>query len=375
MVESIKACAHAAQEGYEMSKISVIVPAYNCRERIEDCVKSILSQDHEDLELIAVDDGSSDGTGNILDRLAEGDVRLKVIHKENGGVSSARNRGIAEAEGEYIAFADADDRLTEGSLKVRIEAIEASGADMSIGRFFRVAGDTVSLKGSIDKAGLYDIRDYADEMMLRPADLYFGVLWNKLFRRDIVEAHSLRMDENISFSEDMIFVLEYLLHTESVAVTDEPVYYYNLTKGSLMEQGLNIPDVIKMKRAVIGYYADFYKKTLSMEDYYDRLPMIYGYLLAFSTDAINLPFSPATKKLGEEYSKTGLRSSLEALAKELRSELDALDIKELRDAASAELRGLRDELREELRSHEADELRGLRDGLRKRGLGRKDERS
>ena len=246
---------------------------------------------------------------------------------------------------------------------------------MSIGRFFRVAGDTVSLKGSIDKAGLYDIRDYADEMMLRPADLYFGVLWNKLFRRDIVEAHSLRMDENISFSEDMIFVLEYLLHTESVAVTDEPVYYYNLTKGSLMEQGLNIPDVIKMKRAVIGYYADFYKKTLSMEDYYDRLPMIYGYLLAFSTDAINLPFSPATKKLGEEYSKTGLRSSLEALAKELRSELDALDIKELRDAASAELRGLRDELREELRSHEADELRGLRDGLRKRGLGRKDERS
>ena len=280
-----------------MEKVSLIVPVYNGEKSIERCAGSILNQDYPELELILVDDGSRDRSWEIIQAIAAADHRVKAIHQENGGVSSARNRALAEASGTYVQFADVDDWLPMDATKMLVREIEAQSAELVVGDFYRVVDGNVSEKGSIEMGGALTLQQYANAMMLSPADLYYGVLWNKLYRRDIIEQYSIRMDENISYSEDMIFNLEYLLHVKSVAILKAPVYYYQYTKGSLVDQSLNLSSTIKMKKSVIGYYNEFFRKTFDTPSYQERLPVIYGYLLAVSHDSLALPFTPGTRKL------------------------------------------------------------------------------
>jgi Glycosyltransferases involved in cell wall biogenesis len=283
-----------------MEKVSVIVPVYNGEERLKRCAESILNQDYPELELILVDDGSKDGSYALMRQFAERDPRVKAIHKENGGVSSARNRGLAEASGTYVQFADVDDWLPMDATKLLLREMEQHDAEMVVGDFYRVVDGNVAQKGSIEKGGLLSLRDYADAMLLRPADLYYGVLWNKLYRRGIIEHFQIRMDESISYSEDMLFNLAYLRHVNTVAVLKAPVYYYQYTRGSLVDQSLNLSSTVKMKTTVIGYYNEFFKDTFDAVDYQQRLPVIYSYLVAVSRDSLALPFVPGTRKLGDE---------------------------------------------------------------------------
>ena len=280
-----------------MEKVSVIVPVYNGEKSVKRCSDSILNQDYPELELILVDDGSRDRSWEIMQTIASADSRVKAVHQENGGVSSARNRALAEASGTYVQFADVDDWLPMDSTKLLVRELEAKAAELAVGDFYRVVDGNVSEKGSIQTGGVLSLRQYADEMMLAPADLYYGVLWNKLYRRDIIDRYGVRMDENIRYSEDMIFNLEYLLHVNTVAVLKAPVYYYQYTKGSLVDQSLNLSSTIKMKKSVIGYYNEFFRKTFDAPAYQERLPVIYSYLLAVSHDSLALPFSPGTRKL------------------------------------------------------------------------------
>ena len=280
-----------------MEKVSVIVPVYNGEKCIKRCSDSILNQDYPELELILIDDGSRDRSWEIMQALAAADHRVKAIHQENGGVSSARNRALAEASGTFVQFADVDDWLPMDATKLLVREMEVQSSELVVGDFYRVVNGNVSEKGSIEASGTLTRQQYADEMMLAPADLYYGVLWNKLYRRDIIERYGIRMDENISYSEDMIFNLEYLLHVKNIAILKAPVYYYQYTKGSLVDQSLNLSSTIKMKKNVIGYYNEFFKKTFDAPAYQERLPVIYGYLLAVSHDSLALPFTPETRKL------------------------------------------------------------------------------
>ena len=273
-----------------MEKVSVIVPVYNGEKCVKRCADSILNQDYPELELILVDDGSRDRSWEIMQALAAADHRVKAIHQENGGVSSARNRALAEASGTYVQFADVDDWLPMDATKLLVREMEAQAAELAVGDFYRVVDGNVSEKGSIESGGT---------LTLQPADLYYGVLWNKLYRRDIIEHYGIRMDENISYSEDMIFNLEYLLHVRNIAILKAPVYYYQYTRGSLVDQSLNLSSTIKMKKSVIGYYNEFFRKTFDAPAYQERLPVIYGYLLAVSHDSLALPFTPGTRKLQE----------------------------------------------------------------------------
>ena len=280
-----------------MEKVSVIVPIYNGEKNIKRCTDSVLNQDYPELELILIDDGSRDRSWEIIQTVAANDPRVKAIHQENGGVSSARNRALAEASGTYVQFADVDDWLPMDATKLLVREMETRSSELVVGDFYRVVDDNVSEKGSIETGGTLTLKQYADKMMLAPADLYYGVLWNKLYQRDIIERYDIRMDENISYSEDMIFNLEYLLHVKSVAILKAPVYYYQYTKGSLVDQSLNLSSTIKMKKSVIGYYNEFFKKSFDAPAYQERLPVIYGYLLAVSHDCLALPFTPGTRKL------------------------------------------------------------------------------
>ena len=282
-----------------MSKVSIIVPVYNGSKVLPRCVESILNQDFTDFELLLIDDGSKDDSFKIMSSYAEKDPRVISIHKENGGVSSTRNTGLSLAKGKYIQFVDVDDFLPFDSVKMMVREMEDNDVQMVIGDFYRMVQDKVSQKGSIHKGGIITRNSYADSMMLSPADFYYGVLWNKMYRKDILDKYNIRMDDNISFCEDMIFNLEYLLHVNNIFVVKAPVYYYVLTEGSLVEKNMNLESIIKMKTSVVKYYSDFYQNILDEKDYDTRKPFIYSYLIAFSTDAFSIPFIDKVRKIGD----------------------------------------------------------------------------
>lgn len=282
-------------------KVSIIVPVYNAEKSIGRCIDSILNQEYTDFELLLMDDGSKDASGAICDEYAAKDTRVKVIHKANSGVSDTRNQALDLAGGTYLQFLDADDWITPNATRLLVEAAEQHHCDMVIADFYRVVGERVSHKGAIEEEGILTKEAFATQMMENPADFYYGVLWNKLFRREIVEKYKLRMDSAISWCEDFMFNLEYIRHCEVFYALQVPIYYYVKTKGSLASQGMSISKTIKMKLMVFEYYNDFYKQVLTEEDYEKNRIQVYKFLVDAAGDGFVPPaILPWAKKLGEE---------------------------------------------------------------------------
>ncbi len=295
-----------------MATVSIIVPVYNAENTIGRCIDSILGQTYQDFELFLMDDGSCDATPGILDACAAKDSRIHVVHKENSGVSDTRNRGLSLASGEYIQFLDADDWITPDATRLFVRAMEDNpGCDMVIADFYRVIGKNFSPKGDIDEEGLLTREEYADEMVKCPADFYYGVLWNKFYRRRIIEEYRLRMDTQLNWAEDFIFNMEYVLHTNQIYVLKVPVYYYVKTEGSLVAQGgASISRVVRMKMDVIEYYSRFYKDIYAEGGYLLRSPAIYSFLLNFARDGSVTPVEPR-KRLGQERVDVRMDASME----------------------------------------------------------------
>lgn len=271
-----------------MARVSIIVPAYNAEASIGRCIQSILDQTYTDYELIVLDDGSTDRTGEIIDSYAGKcePGRIIAVHKENTGVSDTRNRGLDLASGEFIQFLDADDWAVPDATRLFVRAMEDNpSCDMVIADFYRLVGSKQSVKGDIEEEKAITRMEYAQEMMRNPADFYYGVLWNKFYRRSIIEDNDLRMDTRLNWAEDFIFNMEYVLHTDQIYVLKAPVYHYALTKGSLVAQGgLSIARTVRMKLNVIEYYTSFYKDIYTAGSYYLRSPVIYSFLLNFAKD-------------------------------------------------------------------------------------------
>ena len=286
--------------------VSIIVPVYNAAKPLGEnktvlhrCIDSILNQEYRNYELIVADDGSKDESGKILDEYAAKDERINVIHKENSGVSNTRNLAIQNARGKYIQFLDADDWITTDATKSLVRTMEESKADLVIADFYRVVGENTSHKGRIDSDKVLTRDEFADYMIQNPADYYYGVLWNKLYKKSIIDTYHLKMDASLSWSEDFIFNLEYLLHVKHVAPLQLPINYYVKTEGSLVSQSrFDIRNIVDMKLSVIKYYDNFYKSIYDEKEYTRKRPEILSFLVGFATDDSAISFS--TKKLGEE---------------------------------------------------------------------------
>lgn len=277
--------------------VSIIVPVYNAEACLRRCVESVLNQEYADFELLLADDGSRDGSGRICDEYAAADSRVRVFHKENSGVSDSRNLCLDQARGRYLQFLDADDWITANATKLLVQAMEEHLCDLVISDFYRVVGERVSPKGDIDEVQVLSREEYAAHMMENPANYYYGVLWNKLYRREIVERHHLRMDPAISWCEDFMFNLEYIRRAETFFALQVPVYYYVKTKGSLCTQGISISKTIQMKLTVFEYYNQFYKTVLDEEEYEKQRLKIYRFLIDAAEDG-TVP--PVSKRLGNE---------------------------------------------------------------------------
>ena len=282
--------------------VSIIVPIYNAEKTLARCVDSILNQTYQDYELLLVNDGSTDSSGGLCDSYAARDQRVRVFHKENAGVSNARNLALAQARGTYLQFLDSDDWITPEATLSLVRAAEDHQCDLIISDFYRVVGERVSHKGDIDEDSVLTREEYAAHMMENPADFYYGVLWNKLYRREIVEAHHLRMDPEISWCEDFMFNLEYIRHAQRFYALQVPIYYYVKTKGSLVNsQGLSISKTVRMKLTVFEYYQRFFKTVLDEEEYEKSRLKVYRFLVDAAGDgAVPPTILPGSTRLGSE---------------------------------------------------------------------------
>ena len=281
--------------------VSIVVPIYNAENYLRRCVDSILNQEYTDFELLLVNDGSTDASGDICEEYGDRDPRVIVIQKENTGVSDSRNRALDRARGKYLQFLDSDDWITPDATRLFVRAAEEYGCDMVISDFYRVVGERLSTKGDIEEEGVLTREEFAAHMMENPADFYYGVLWNKLYRRDIVEEHNLRMDTDINWCEDFMFNLEYIRYAKVFYALHAPIYYYVKRKGSLASQGINISKTVKMKLNVFEYYNNFYKHVLEEEDYEKNRLQVYRFFIDAAGDGTVPPsILPGSKKLGDE---------------------------------------------------------------------------
>ena len=180
-----------------MPMISIIIPVYNTQQYLPRCIDSILSQSFTDFELLLIDDGSTDGSGKICDAYAEKDNRIRVFHKENGGVSSARNLGLNEAQGEWICFVDSDDELLPDGLQIMADGI-SNEVDMIMAGYYEFEGETLLTDTSkFGKDGLISRNDAL--LMMYPSESmpYMGYPWGRLYKRNLVLEKDLSFDVHI----------------------------------------------------------------------------------------------------------------------------------------------------------------------------------
>lgn len=215
--------------------ISIIVPVYNTEKYLPKCLDSILAQSYKNLEIILVNDGSKDGSGDICDKYAAMDSRIKVFHKENEGVSKARNVALEIATGEYIGFVDSDDTISHEMFEILYNNLVKNEVEISICDFKMVYNDkeehlnpeNLSMKLSSDKA--------IENILL--GKYFQGHLCNKLFKADVIKG--LRFDEDIYVYEDMLLVIKAVLNSKNVFFDSTPLYDYYMREGSALHTVFN----------------------------------------------------------------------------------------------------------------------------------------
>lgn len=249
-----------------MPLISVIVPVYKAQELLRACANSILNQALHDLELILVDDGSPDESGALCDAIAAEDPRVRVIHKLNGGVSSARNEGLKIAEGAYIAFCDADDTFELRALETMYNAlIEAEADSAGCGHWTLWPDGRRQAESGAFPTGVYGQEDLREHIVLpllgQRLDLGQGVFngfsVRFLYSRALIEEQNIRFEG--PYLEDELFLMEYFLHAKRLAMVDEPLYNYFQNPASVTKNYLpDYPGVFRRfmerKRALVRRY-------------------------------------------------------------------------------------------------------------------------
>lgn len=221
--------------------ITVIVPVHNGEKYLEKCIESIVMQDYEELEILVINDGSTDGTAVLCERLHERYGCLQVTALPDLGVSAARNRGIEQAKGEYLMFVDADDRLRPGVLRGLKEQLVSTGSDMA-GCGFAVWGtqeewETLIAEGRMPRelTGMQEAQTFDGSSYLREGILRGNTrCWSKLYRRSLIGP--VRFREGLTVGEDMLFLVELLPRVRKVVETSYPGYGYYQNPGGVMQR-------------------------------------------------------------------------------------------------------------------------------------------
>lgn len=235
---------------------SVVIPVYEAAESLTRCVRSWLAQTEPDLEVILVDDGSKDGSGELCDRLEKEDGRIRVIHQENAGVSAARNAGIQAAKGEFLMFTDSDDYVGPDCLEKMTALQKEQDSDLVVCGFHHLydGADILKLPG---ETRTFDIKQSAGDFLDLYEKSYLNMPWNKLFRREWLG----RFDTSISLGEDLLFNLDYLRKCRRVSVLAEPLCYYIQEEKKLTLSSQKRQNRMELARQICQETEAFYEQT------------------------------------------------------------------------------------------------------------------
>lgn len=207
-------------------KVSIVIPVYNGEAFLRECLDSVLGQSYSNLEVILVNDGSTDATAEIAAAYAACDERIHIYDLENGGVSKARNYALGHVSGKYLYFADADDTLEPDTLERLLDAMLREQAQLSVCRYYKKYQGIHLPNKRLEPAGTYSREEYYIHTMRDPGHHYYGVLWNKLYQAEMIAKWGYRFREDVTLGEDFIFNLHYLQRCERIAVLEEPLYHY-----------------------------------------------------------------------------------------------------------------------------------------------------
>ena len=261
--------------------VSIIVPVYNVRPYLTRCLESIRDQSWRDFEVLLVDDGSTDGSGDLCRDFAAGDSRFQLLAQKNAGAAAARNLAIDRARGKYLQFADGDDWLDPSATETFVRTAETTGCDLAISRFYRVYKNRKTARGHLRGEQILTRREFAAQMMKMPGNFYYGVMWNKLYRRSVVEAQRLRCPEGVSWCEDFLFNLDYFAGVRLVATIERPLYYYLKREDGLVSTQATLRRTIQTKKTTFAEYKELYQQ---LDLYEDRKGRIHAFLLAPALD-------------------------------------------------------------------------------------------
>lgn len=260
--------------------VSVIIPAYNVEQYVERCVYSVTKQTYRNLEIILVDDGSTDCTGIICDKLAKEDNRISVIHKTNGGLSDARNAGIDVSRGEYISFVDSDDYIASDMLEHMMNAMCETDISMVVVGFWKQSGDAREYCGPTTE------RVVSSEEALK--DIYIGheiypASWNKLYRRALFNNNRFAVG---MINEDSEIITKLLMECNRVALVSKPLYIYMIREGSITQSSFSSKDYngIKAYRTAVDVCKKRKKSLLPYARYYETSRIYNTYIELVTSD-------------------------------------------------------------------------------------------
>ena len=288
----------------EFPLVSIIVPMYNAAGCIARCVKSICAQSYKSIEIILLNDGSKDGTLSVCRALAAQDHRIALVDKPNSGAADTRNQGLALAHGRYVQFVDSDDWLAPDFTEKLVTAAETHAADLVIAPFWMVyPKDYVEHIRPWEKAlgtvlrrnpprtraygylpaGVYTGQEYARQLIEKPNTFYYGVLWNKLYRREIIAQNQLAFAPDVHWAEDLIFNMGYLEHAQVFVSIPEAGYHYIQNPKSLCHTQIDLRGIVENKTQIFQLFKEVYTR---LGLYEELQPQIYKFLFAFSESGV-----------------------------------------------------------------------------------------
>ena len=282
-----------------MPAISVIVPVYQAEKLLPQCVDSVLAQTFSDWELLLIDDGSRDGSPALCDGYAARDPRVRVFHKPNGGVSTARNRGLEQAAGQYIAFLDADDAFEPAALETLWYLREKAGADSAGCAHFNLSPSGEERVEPLLPAGIYEATGIREKILwpltgdrLRPP-MFNGFIWRFLFDAAILRDNAITFEG--AYLEDELFLIEYFSNAQRLAVTDKPLYRYLENPASATHRYM--PDYLRVFARFLERKAEIVEK--------------YGLSAARPQWRANTVWAGLLIAVGNEYAKSNTKSPRE----------------------------------------------------------------
>ena len=284
-------------------KVSLIIPVYNTEKYLRRCLDSAVSQTYKNMEIICIDDGSSDGSEKIVDEFAEKDKRVVAIHQQNMGESGARNVGLRASTGEYIAFMDCDDWIGQNMYEILVETLEKENVDMVAASWYReIDGVSHEIKNELSvNRESFDRDELLKYLYMRDSYRGFAYIWDKLYRKEILRDQRGKLicfNETLKLGGDVLYLAEIALNVKRSKYIEKAFYHYNQRE----ESGCHTKDLKKIRDWIRAYEIILQKFK---KEHVDDVIMNYvkRFLAYHSSNAVEIAIAQGQESTKKEFQK------------------------------------------------------------------------